>query len=95
LLRSPSFGSYPSPSTDLLLSVFFAIIPSEVFVKLLNLKSIARIDFMLVGEIPYVIEVNTTPGFSTESIVPKMLAEAGISITSFWETIIETELILS
>jgi D-alanine-D-alanine ligase len=63
--------------------------------QLLNLKSIARIDFMLVGEIPYVIEVNTTPGFSTESIVPKMLAEAGISITSFWETIIETELILS
>ena len=63
--------------------------------QLLNLKSIARIDFMLVGEIPYVIEVNTTPGFSAESIVPKMLAEAGISITSFWETIIETELILS
>jgi D-alanine-D-alanine ligase len=62
---------------------------------LLNLKSIARIDFMLVGETPYVIEVNTTPGFSEESIVPKMLAEAGISITSFWETIIETELILS
>jgi D-alanine-D-alanine ligase len=50
---------------------------------------------MLVGETPYVIEVNTTPGFSAESIVPKMLAEAGISITSFWETIIETELILS
>ena len=63
--------------------------------QLLNLKSIARIDFMLVGETPYVIEVNTTPGFSAESIVPKMLAEAGISITSFWETIIETELILS
>ena len=63
--------------------------------QLLNLKSIARIDFMLVGETPYVIEVNTTPGFSSESIVPKMLAEAGISITSFWETIIETELILS
>ena len=62
---------------------------------LLNLKSIARIDFMLVGDTPYVIEVNTTPGFSAESIVPKMLAEAGISITSFWETIIETELILS
>jgi D-alanine-D-alanine ligase len=63
--------------------------------QLLNLKSIARIDFMLVGETPYVIEVNTTPGFSAESIVPKMLAEAGIGITSFWETIIETELILS
>lgn len=62
--------------------------------QLLNLKSIARIDFMLVGDTPYVIEVNTTPGFSAESIVPKMLNEAGIDITTFWGTILETELIL-
>ena len=60
--------------------------------RLLNLKSIARIDFMLVKEIPYVIEVNTTPGFSSESIVPKMLEVAGISISSFWEAILSTEL---
>jgi D-alanine-D-alanine ligase len=59
----------------------------------LNLKSIARIDFMLVGETPYIIEVNTTPGFSSESIVPKMLQEAGISISAFWESILETELL--
>lgn len=59
---------------------------------LLNLKSIARIDFMLVKDIPYVIEVNTTPGFSSESIVPKMLEVAGISISSFWEAILSTEL---
>jgi D-alanine-D-alanine ligase len=61
--------------------------------KVLNLKSIARIDFMLVGETPYIIEVNTTPGFSSESIVPKMLQEAGISISAFWESILETELL--
>ena len=61
--------------------------------KVLNLKSIARIDFMLVGETPYIIEVNTTPGFSSESIVPKMLQEAGISIRAFWESILETELL--
>ncbi len=60
--------------------------------SLLNLKSIARIDFMLVKGIPYVIEVNTTPGFSSESIVPKMLEAAGISISSFWEAILSTEL---
>jgi len=60
----------------------------------LNLKSIARIDFMLVGETPYVIEVNTTPGFSSESIVPKMLTEAGISISDFWKSILETDLLL-
>jgi D-alanine-D-alanine ligase len=60
--------------------------------KLLNLKSIARIDFMLVGDIPYVIEVNTTPGFSSESIVPKMLKEANISLNEFWKSIIESSL---
>lgn len=60
--------------------------------SLLNLKSIARIDFMLVKGIPFVIEVNTTPGFSSESIVPKMLEVAGISISSFWEAILSTEL---
>ena len=62
--------------------------------QVLNLKSIARIDFMLVGETPYVIEVNTTPGFSSESIVPKMLTEAGISISDFWKSILETDLLL-
>ena len=59
---------------------------------LLQLRSIARIDFMLVGDKPYVIEVNTTPGFSDASIVPKMLDAAGISIAHFWKEIIEREL---
>lgn len=60
--------------------------------NLLKLKSIARIDFMIVGDEPYVIEVNTTPGFSPASIVPQMLKCQGISIKNFWAEIIETEL---
>lgn len=60
--------------------------------QLLNLKSIIRIDFMVVQSTPYVIEVNTTPGFTSESIVPKMLAVAGQSITEFWREILEVEL---
>ncbi len=59
---------------------------------LLNLKSVARIDFMLVNNEPYVIEVNTTPGFSPASIVPRMLNYKGQSITDFWKEIIEFEL---
>jgi D-alanine-D-alanine ligase len=60
--------------------------------QLLQLRSISRIDFMIVGDEPHVIEVNTTPGFSPASIVPQMLACAGISIASFWESIVEFEL---
>jgi len=60
--------------------------------SLLQLRSIARVDFMLVKNKPYVIEVNTTPGFSTASIVPQMLAAAKISLDEFWEDIISIEL---
>jgi D-alanine-D-alanine ligase len=63
----------------------------EVY-KVLRLRSIARIDFILVDETPYIIEVNTTPGFSKESIVPKMLAVEQMSISTFWEIILSTEL---
>lgn len=59
--------------------------------ELMNLKSIARIDFMLVDDEPFVIEVNTTPGFSSASIVPQMLATAGISIHDFWQEIVAVE----
>ena len=55
--------------------------------SLLQLRSIARIDFIIIGHAPHVIEVNTTPGFSSESIVPKMLKSAGIPITDFWTEI--------
>ena len=63
----------------------------EIYV-LLQLRSIARIDFMLVDNKPFVIEVNTTPGFSSASIVPQMLASANITLADFWKAIISFEL---
>ena len=62
---------------------------------LLRLRSIARIDFMIVNGVPHVIEVNTTPGFSPASIVPQMLACDGITIQDFWKEILEVELKIS
>jgi D-alanine-D-alanine ligase len=47
---------------------------------------------MLVDQIPHVIEVNTTPGFSEASIVPRMLAYQGKSIKEFWGDILQKEL---
>lgn len=60
--------------------------------SIMQLKSIARIDFMIVNNAPYVIEVNTTPGFSPASIVPQMIACDGKTITQFWSEILEVEL---
>ena len=58
---------------------------------LLQLKSVARIDFMVVNNEPHVIEVNTTPGFSGASIVPQMIACDGNTITEFWREILAVE----
>ena len=48
--------------------------------QLLNLKGMARVDFMIKGNTPYVIEVNTVPGLSKESIIPQQAQGAGISL---------------
>jgi D-alanine-D-alanine ligase len=60
--------------------------------ELLQLRSIARIDFMIVNGVPHVIEVNTTPGFSPASIVPQMIKCDGDTIQNFWKDILEVEL---
>lgn len=60
--------------------------------ELLQLRSIARIDFMVVNGEPHVIEVNTTPGFSPASIVPQMIKCEGGTIENFWKGILEVEL---
>jgi D-alanine-D-alanine ligase len=60
--------------------------------ELLNLKSVARIDYILVNRRPAVIEVNTIPGFSEASIVPQMLKLEGIAIKDFWRQLIYQEL---
>ena len=65
---------------------------SKRIYNLLQLGSIARIDFMMVNKQPYVIEVNTTPGFSEQSIIPKMLKVNKQSILDFWQEIISVEL---
>jgi len=66
-------------------------ISKEIY-QLMNLRSIARIDYMIVNNEPFVIEVNTTPGFSNESIVPKMIAANNLSTKEFWTEILEAEL---
>lgn len=64
---------------------------SKEIYDLMQLRSIARIDFMLVDDVPYVIEVNTTPGFSAASLVPQMIAVAGKTISEFWSEILAVE----
>lgn len=64
---------------------------TEKIYRILRLRSLARIDFIIENGIPHLVEVNTTPGFSPASIVPQQLKCAGISITECFEQILRCE----
>lgn len=64
---------------------------SKKIYDLLQLRSISRVDFILVNDVPHIIEVNTIPGFSAQSIVPKMIKGAGKTIQEFWQEIMDAE----
>lgn len=55
----------------------------------LNCKGIVRIDYMLIKEEFYFIEVNTIPGLSENSIVPKMARGMGMSMQQLFTMTIE------
>ena len=58
----------------------------------MNLQGVCRIDFIIMNNNPYVIEINTIPGLSEESIIPKQAQEAGISLTELFNNWIHTTL---
>ena len=57
----------------------------------LGCQHFARVDFILSNEnIPYALEINTIPGFTSHSLLPKAAAKAGFSMSDLCEKIIET-----
>lgn len=56
----------------------------------LGCRQYGRVDFRLNGEKPYVLEVNTLPGCTETSLVPKSLAYRGIGFDEFIKSLVET-----
>ena len=61
---------------------------AEKIYTVLKLKGFSRSEFIFVGDEPYLIEVNTTPGLTAESILPKQAMEAGIDLPLLFENAI-------
>ena len=57
--------------------------------KRMGCSGIVRVDFILSDEGLYFLEINTIPGMTSASIVPRMIRTAGMDMTSFLSTIIE------
>ena len=67
-----------------------AEIVTEVYLRL-NCKGMVRIDFILLDGTNdfYFIEINTTPGQSSNSLIPQQVRAAGMDITAFYGKLIE------
>ena len=61
---------------------------SEIY-DLLMCRGLVRIDYILHGNEFYFLEINTIPGMSANSIVPKMARTAGIDMKDLFGEIIE------
>jgi D-alanine-D-alanine ligase len=62
----------------------------EDIYKKLDCRGMIRIDFLIRGEETFVVEINTVPGFTEQSIIPQQAAVVGISKKELITTVIES-----
>jgi D-alanine-D-alanine ligase len=62
---------------------------SSYIYDLLGCNGIVRIDYIITNNIPYLLEVNTTPGMTTTSFIPQQIRAAGIPIENVFTDIME------
>lgn len=57
---------------------------TEHIYKILSCRGVIRVDFIIESDGPRIIEVNTTPGLSSRSLIPQQLQYVGISLKDFF-----------
>ena len=60
--------------------------------EVLKMSGFSRSEFIIVNGEPHMLEMNTSPGLTTESILPQQAREAGISLPELFENAIELTL---
>lgn len=65
---------------------------TERIYHLIGAKGIIRVDYILIGDKPVLLEVNTTPGMTATSFIPQQVNAARLSMREIITDIIETEL---
>jgi D-alanine-D-alanine ligase len=56
---------------------------------LLGCRGIVRVDFIIIDGKPYFLEINTIPGMTEESLIPKQAEAAGIPLEDLYSMILE------
>ena len=57
--------------------------------KKLGIKGFSRSEFIFIGDTPFFIEINSIPGMTNDSILPKQAENSGISLKDICSEVIE------
>ncbi|MEN8886012.1 MAG: D-alanine--D-alanine ligase [Winogradskyella sp.] len=68
------------------------IVAKKIY-KILGMSGFSRSEFIFKNDEPYLLEVNTVPGLTKESILPQQAAAAGISMQNLFGNAIEEALL--
>ncbi|NDJ00099.1 D-alanine--D-alanine ligase [Flavobacterium sp. LaA7.5] len=60
--------------------------------EVLKMEGFSRSEFIIVGDEPHLLELNTVPGLTTESILPQQARAAGITLPELFGNAIEQAL---
>jgi D-alanine-D-alanine ligase len=60
--------------------------------EILKMTGFSRSEFILVNDEPFMLEMNTIPGLTNESLIPQQANEAGISLEELFSNAIELAL---
>ncbi|MCH1547020.1 MAG: D-alanine--D-alanine ligase [Flavobacteriaceae bacterium] len=69
-----------------------AITESKKIYSILNLKGFSRSEFIFKTNTPYLLEINTVPGLTKQSILPQQLKLAGIKLEELFDNVINEAL---
>lgn len=65
---------------------------AEKIYKTMGLRGITRTEFIFVDGVPHLLEINTIPGMTLQSIIPQQAEAAGISMEDLLTDLIETSI---
>lgn len=60
--------------------------------RVLKMKGYTRSEFIFIGDEPHMLEMNSNPGLTEESILPQQARAAGISLRKLFESAVEDAL---
>jgi D-alanine-D-alanine ligase len=62
---------------------------SSLIADILGCKGIVRVDFIIVENKAWFLEINTVPGMTPESLIPKQARAASIPLDELYSMVVE------